>query len=325
MNAARRTTLGALLAIALAPMLAAAQAQKRRVAWFSAGSAGTPSPFLTAFRAGMRDSGWIEGQNLELSVFFNDGRLEDAERLAPLMLATNPEIVVVFGRDVITVHRAKPTGPVVFAFSGDPVDAGFVQSLAHPGRNFTGTSLLSLDLSGKRIELLKELVPPIRRLAVLARPEHAGEHRERAVSEAVVAKLGMSMAYVPIQSAGDLDGAFQTIAGQKCDSLVAFPDSVMLANSGRIAQFAATAKIPTVSGWPAFADNGFLLTYGPNLADSYRGLARHVDRILKGAKPGDLPVELPRTVEMVVNARTARALGVTIPQSAMLRADRVVE
>lgn len=324
-NARRRTALGALLTVAAAPVLAAAQATKRHVAWFGAGRADTPSPFLTAFRAGMRDSGWIEEQNLRLSVFLTDGSPEEAERLARQMLATSPEIIVVYGRDVNAVYRVKPPGPVVFGFSGNPVDAGFVQSFAHPGSNFTGISLMSLDLAGKRIELLKDIVPQVRRLAVLTRPEHAGEHRERAVSEDVVAKLGMTIAYVPVQTASDLDDAFQAIARQNCDSLLAFPDGVMVANSGRIAKFAVNAKLPTVSGWAAFADNGFLLTYGPNLADSYRGLARHVDRILRGAKPGDLPVELPRTVELVLNARTARALGVTIPQSALLRADRIIE
>jgi len=324
-NAGRRTALGALLTLAAVPTLAAAQATKRRVAWFGAGRADTPSPFLTAFRAGMRDSGWIEDQNFALSVFLTDGTPEEAERLARQMLATNPEIIVVFGRDVNAVHSAKPPGPVVFAFSGNPVDAGFVQSFSHPGGNFTGISLMSLGLSGKRIELLREIVPRVQRLAVLARPEHAGEHRERAVSEEVVAKLGMTMAYIPIQQASEFDDAFQAIAKQKCDALVTFPDGVMVENSSRIAKFAVNAKLPTVSGWASFADNGFLLTYGPNLADSYRGLARYVDRILRGAKPSDLPVELPRTVEMVLNARTARALGVTIPQSALLRADRIVE
>ena len=229
--------------MAMAPLVAAAQAPKRRVAWLSAGRGDPTSPFLAAFRAGMRDAGWIEDQNLSLSVFLNDGRPEDAQRLAREMLATNPEVIVVSGRDVLDVHRAKPSGPVVFAFSGDPIDAGFVQSLARPGGNFTGTSLMSLDLSAKRIELLKELVPQIRHLAVLARPEHAGEHRERAASEETVAKLGMTMAYVPIQAASDLDDAFQAISRQKCDSLVTFPDGVMLANSGRIARFAVSAKI----------------------------------------------------------------------------------
>lgn len=325
MNAGRRIALGALLTVAAAPILAVAQATKRRIAWLGAGRADTPSPFLAAFLVGMRDSGWIEGQNLALSVFLTNGTPEEAERLAGQMLATNPEIIVVYGRDVSAVHSVKPPGPVVFAFSGNPVDAGFVQSFAHPGGSFTGISLMSLDLSGKRIELLKEIVPKVRRLAVLARPEHAGEQRERAVSEEVVAKLGMTMTYVPIQAASELDDAFQAIARQNCDALVTFPDGVMVANSGRIANFAVNAKLPSVSGWASFADNGFLLTYGPNLTDTYRGLARHVDRILRGAKPSDLPVELPRSVEMVVNARTARALGVAIPQSVLLRADRIIE
>jgi len=324
MNAGRRAALGALLTVAAAPILATAQGTKRRVVWFGAGRADRPDPFLSAFRAGMRDSGWIEDQNLALSVFLTDGTPEEAERLARQMLATNPEIIVVYGRDVNAVHHVKPSGAVVFGFSGDPVDAGFVQSFAHPGGNFTGVSLMSLDLCGKRIELLKEIAPQIRRLAVLARPEHAGEHRERAVSEEVVAKLGMTMAYVPIQAASELDDAFQVIARQNCDALVTFPDGVMVANSGRIAKFAVNAKLLTVSGWATFADNGFLLTYGPNLAESYRGLARHVDRILRGAKPGDLPVELPRTVELVLNAGTARALGITFAQSMLRRADRVI-
>ena len=322
---ARRTALGALFAIAVAPVVGVAQAPMRRVAWLGAGSIDVPSPFLAAFREGMRDSGWIEGQNFMLSVFLTDGRTQDSDRIAREMLATNPEVVVSYGRDVISVHHAKPSVPVVFAFSGNPVDAGFVQSFARPGGNFTGISLMSLDLSGKRIELLKELVPSIRHLAVLTRPEHAGEQRERAVSEGVVAKLGMTMAYVPIQTAGDLDQAFQSIARQKCDALVTFPDGIMLANSGRIANFAMAAKIPAVSGWASFADNGFLVAYGPNLVDSYRRLAGYADRILRGAKPSELPVELPRTVELVLNTRTARALGVAIPQSTLLRADRIIE
>ena len=205
------------------------------------------------------------------------------------------------------------------------MDAGVVQSFARPGGNFTGISFMSLELVGKRIELLREIVPQMKRLAVLARPEHAGEHRERAASEEVARKLGIAVAYVPIQAASGVDGALQAVAQQHCDSLVAFPDGVMLANSGRIAKFAEQGKIASVSGWGGFADNGFLLTFGPNLQDSYRGLARYVDRILRGAKPYELPVELPRTVELVVNMRTARALGVSVPQSIFLRADRVIE
>lgn len=307
------------------PSVSRAQARPRRIAWFGAGRAGTPSPFLDAMRAGLRDHGWEEGRNIAISLFWTQGTLEESEQLARQMLVSNPEVIVVYGRDTLAMHRVKPSMPVVFAFSGNPADAGIVQSFARPGGNFTGLSLMSLELAGKRVEMLREVAPNIRRLGVLARPEHPGEHRERAVSEDIARKVGLAVAYVPIQAASGLDGAFQAIVHQQCDALVAFPDGIMLANSGRIAGFAGQAKIPSVSGWGGFADNGFLLTLGPNLHDSYRGLARHVDRVLRGARPEELPVELPRTVELVVNTRTARALGLTIPQSILLRADRVID
>jgi len=321
----RRDTVFALLALGAMGATAHAQEKPRRVAWFGVGRTDTPSLFLEAFREGMRDIGWIEGRNLALSVYFTQGLPEDSERIGRQMLATNPELVVVYGRDVPVARRLKPECPVVFAFSGNPIDAGIVQSFARPGSNFTGVSFMSLDLVGKRIELLRELAPQIRRLAVLARPEHAGEHRERAVSEEISGKLGISLVYAPIQAEAGLESALQGIERQKCDALVAFPDAVMLANSGRIAKFAVELKIASVSGWGTFADNGFLLSYGPNLQDSYRGLARYADRVLRGARPDELPVQLPRTVELVLNTRTARSLGIKIPQSVLLRADRVIE
>jgi putative ABC transport system substrate-binding protein len=323
----RRKLILAGAAVCGAPRLVFGQAKVRRIAWFGAGRGNTPTfpPYLDAFRAGLREAGWIDGQNLSLSLYLIEDTPEAAERLAREMLATNPEIIVVHGRDVSAVHRVKPACPVVFAFSGNPVDAGFVQSYARPGTNFTGISFLSLDLVGKRIELLKELAPSVRRLAVLARPEHPGEHRERAATEEVAGKLGLTLVYVPILAATGLDGALQAIARQNCDALIAFPDAVMLANRGRIAKFAAEAKIATVSGWGQFADSGFLLSYGPIFQDGFRRLGSYVDRILRGVKPGDLPVELPRTVELVLNARTARALGIKIPQSILVRADKVIE
>jgi putative ABC transport system substrate-binding protein len=326
MNNRRKLLIASAAALA-APSLVFAQEKTRRIAWFGAGRGSTPTwpPYLDAFRAGMREAGWSEGKNLTLSLFLIEDTLEAAERLAREMLATNPELIVVHGRDVNAVFRVKPTCPVVFAFSGDPVDAGFVQSYARPGGNFTGLSFLSLDLVGKRIELLREVSPRIRRLAVLARPEHPGEHRERAAAEEVAGKLGMALVYVPIQAATGLDGALQAIAQQNCDALIAFPDAVMLANSSRIAKFAMDAKIAAVSSWREFADNGFLLSYGPVFQDGFRRLGNYVDRILRGVKPIDLPVELPRTVELFVNARTARTLGIKIPQSILVRADKVIE
>jgi putative tryptophan/tyrosine transport system substrate-binding protein len=302
-----------------------AQQKARRVAWLGVGRPGSPSPFFEAFRAGLRESGWIEGRNLQLEVFFTDGSPESSARVGRQAIASSPELLVVYGRDVPVASSLRPACPVVFAFSGDPVEAGIVKSFARTETNFTGVSFMSLDLAAKRIELLKELAPSMRRLGVLARPEHAGEHKERAASEAAAAKLGVGMFYAPIQGPDDLESALRSISAQKCDALVTFPDAVMLANSGRIAKFAEEARIATVSGWASFADNGFLLSYGPNLRESYRGLARIADRVLRGARPTDIPVELPSVVELVLNARTARVLGLSIPTAVRARADRVIE
>jgi putative ABC transport system substrate-binding protein len=302
-----------------------AQRKARRVAWLGVGRAGLPSPFLEAFRAGLREWGWVEGSNLELDVFFTDGTLEDSERVGKQVIASSPELLVVYGRDVPVVSRLKPSCPVVFAFSGNPVDAGIVKSFARTETNFTGVSFMSLDLAAKRIELLREVAPNMRRLGVLARPEHAGEHRERAASDDAAAKLGLEVFYAPIQGFKDLELALRSIGQQKCDALVTFPDAIMLANSGHIAKFAEEARIATVSGWASFADNGFLLTYGPNLGESYRRLAHFADRVLRGARPSDMAVELPNVVELVLNARTARVLGLSIPSAVRARADRVIE
>jgi putative ABC transport system substrate-binding protein len=321
----RRQFLIAVGASLVTPRATWAQQKARRVAWLGVGRAGSLSPFLEAFRAGLRDRGWVEGSNLQLDVFFTDGTLEDSERVGKQAIASKPELLVVYGRDVPVASRLKPGFPVVFAFSGNPVDAGIVKSFARTETNFTGVSFMSLELAAKRIELLKEVAPNMRRLGVLARPEHAGEHRERAASEEAAAKLGLGVFYAPIQGFKDLELALRSIGDQKCDSLVTFPDAIMLANSGRIAKFAEEARIATVSGWASFADNGFLLSYGPNLRESYRGLARFADRVLRGARPSDMAVELPSVVELVLNARTARVLGLSIPPAVRARADRVIE
>lgn len=313
-----------LLAAAPFSMPAAAQRKVRRVAWFGAGRSGAPEPFLDALRLGLRDKGWVEGKDLEITQFLTEGSPEDSAVLARQVIASNPEVIVVYGRDVPILHRAKPQQPVVFAFSGNPVDAKVVESFAHPGGNFTGMSFMSLELVGKRIEVLREIVPQIRRIAVLARPEHAGEHRERAASEAAAARLGIPVAYVPVQAAEGIDGALQSVAKTKSDALVVFPDGVMLGHSARIAKFALEERLPAISGWDRFADSGFLATYGPNLRISYRRLGHYVDRVLRGAKPSELPVEFPQAVEMVLNLRTAKALGIAIPPSLLQRADRVI-
>jgi putative tryptophan/tyrosine transport system substrate-binding protein len=205
------------------------------------------------------------------------------------------------------------------------VDAKFVNSFARPGGNLTGMSYLAFDLVGKRIELLKEWVPQVRHVAVLARPQHPGEHRERQATQDVIGKLNMRLSYFPTPDLTKMDEIFQAVLQARCDALVVFPDAAMFAVSDRIARFASQARLPSVSGWGSFARNGLLLTYGPNVPEIYRSLARYVDRILRGTKAADLPVELPTRFELVINLGTAKALGLEVPPTLLARADEVIE
>jgi|GraSoiStandDraft_55_1057291.scaffolds.fasta_scaffold39063_2 putative ABC transport system substrate-binding protein len=308
------------------PLAAHAQAppRTRRIAWLGLGRADAPSPYVEALRSGLRDFGWIEGRNLSISLYWARGR-EDMDAVARQLVASEPEVIITQEFMVYAVQPLQPAGAVVFGFSGNPVDGKLVQSFARPGGNLTGMTYLALDLVGKRIELLKEWVPQTRRIAILARPQHPGEHRERQASEEVIGKLGMNSSYFPIRDLTELDKTFRAIVQDRCDALIVFPDVAMFNVSNRIAQFASEAKLPSVSGWAPFAENGLLFTYGPNIGELYRSLARYVDRILRGARPADLPVEQPTKFELVINLKTVKALGLTVPPSLLLRADQVIE
>jgi putative ABC transport system substrate-binding protein len=214
---------------------------------------------------------------------------------------------------------------VVFGYSGDPIEAGMVDSLPRPGRNLTGISYLTLELVGKRMELLKELLPRAKRIAVVATPDHPGDSSERRVSQAAAARLGIEIDYFEIGRGKTVADILAAIDASRSDAVMFFPTQTVIANRAAIAEWSIKRKLPAISGWAQFADGGNILSYGPNLADASRRLAFYVDRILKGAKPGDLPVELPTRVELVVNLKTARALGVNVPPSVLLRADRVIE
>lgn len=322
----RRRVLTALGILLSRPTMGWAQTPTvRRIAWFGLGPLDAPSPYLEALRAELRDLGWTEGRNLTISRFTSTRAPEDFEVVVREIVAAKPEVVVAQEFAALAMLRSQATLPVVFGFSGDPVEAKLVQSLSHPGTNYTGMSYLASELVGKRIEFLKDALPHVRRIGILARPQHPGEHRERAASEEAAQKLGIAVAYFPIREVAEIDKAFAVMRQERCDAVVIFPDYTMFVNRDRLARLAIEAKLPAVSGWPAFAESGLLLNYGPNLRDIYRGLARYVNRILRGAKPEDLPVELPRTVELVVNMRTAKALGIKIPSLILQRADQVIE
>jgi putative ABC transport system substrate-binding protein len=331
---------GAAAASSLAAWPLAARAQQagkvRNVAWLGVGQADQPSPYLESLRAGLRELGWVEGRNLKLGTFWATG-LDDMAAAAQQALASDPEVVVTQEFMAIAMLLSKAAKPVVFGFSGDPVGARLAQSWARPGGNFTGMSYLAVELVGKRVELLKEWLPDTRRIAVLARPQHPGEDIERRATEEVVKKLGMEMSYFPFLTRsflpggpppgdqGDLDKIFRSIAAERCDALVVFPDSAMYEVSERVANFARDAKLPSVSGWLPFAQKGLLMTYGPNVRELYRSLARYTDRILKGAKPADLPVEVPAKFYLAINLKTAKALGIAPPARLLTRADEVIE
>jgi putative ABC transport system substrate-binding protein len=214
--------------------------------------------------------------------------------------------------------------PLVFAFSGDPVVAGMVESFGRPGGNTTGMSFLALELVGKRLEVMKEIAPSVRRVAILANPQHPGEKAELRVSLEAAEHLGVQTSYIQILPGENPENAFDRIRQERVQGIVVFQDAGMVARAAKIAEFALKERLLAVSGWAQFAHAGFLATYGPNLDAVYRRLAVYADRLLKGASAGSLPVELPTRIELAVNMKTAKALGLTVPQSVLLRADEVI-
>jgi putative tryptophan/tyrosine transport system substrate-binding protein len=316
------------------PLAARAQhgQRVRRIAWLGAGRADEPSPYLDSLRAGLRELGWSEGRNLTIGLFWTTG-LDNMEAAARELLAFDPEVIVAQEFTVLAFRSVTTAKPVVFGFSGDPLDVKLVQSWARPGGNFTGMSYLAIELVGKRIELLKEWLPQTRRIAVLARPQHPGEHLERKASEEMAAKLGIEHSYfpyypqsfLPARGLGDLETAFRAIVQDRCDALVVFPDSAMYEIGDHVGRLALEAKLPSVSGWSSFADKGLLMTYGPNVRALYRSLAGYVDRILRGTTPADLPFQAPTTLYLAINLRTAKALGLEVPPTLLARADEVIE
>ncbi len=312
------------LGMVAAPLAADAQQPGRtaRVGWIALSPGPTPAQ-REAFLRGMRDRGWTEGQNLAIDDRW--GERDRARDLAAELVRMKVDVIVTQGPMVFGARAEAGSVPVVFAFSGDPVEAKLVASLARPGGNLTGVTFLSLELVGKRLELLKEALPRLSRVAILANPEHPGERAELRESELAAGRLGLRVQYVPVRTVGDFDAAFNAMERERAKAIVAFPDPLVMRQAKAIAAFAAKRRIPAVSGWPEFAVAGNLMTYGPKLDEPYRNIAKYVDKILKGAKPTDLPVEQPTRFELVINMKTAKALGLTIPRSVLIRADQVIQ
>jgi putative tryptophan/tyrosine transport system substrate-binding protein len=301
------------------------QSAPQRIAWISVSKAADGALFLDELRGGLRDLGYAEGSDIIVETYWGE---ESADRTAGLVaqaIASNPRVIVAQGATALAMRRATTSIPVVFGYSGDPVEATLVDSLARPGRNLTGISYLTLELVGKRVELMAEALPGARRIAVLANPQHPGDQAERRASQAAADALGLALEYFEARNSAQLADALAAIAAAKPDAAMMFPVQTIIANRARIAEWAIAHRIPAISGWAQFAQGGNLMSYGPGLRDAVRRLAFYVDKILRGARPADLPVELPSKVELVVNLRAAKALGIAMPAALLVRADEVIE
>ena len=323
---ARRAVLALLGAGALATAFPGrAQRARVRVAWTSPTGAADGSPFLEELRRGLRELGYLEGRDMVIETYWGEDSPDRIAAIVAEAVASRPDIIVAQGATAPPMRRATTTIPVVFGYSGDPVAAGLVKSLPRPGGNLTGISFLALDLVGKRIELIREVLPGARRVAVVAQPQHPGDEGERRASQAAASALSLALEYFESRNTAQLMEALAAIEKSGSDAVVMFPVQNIMLNRERIAAWALRNRVPAVSGWAQFAEGGNLMAYGPNLRAASRRLAFYVDRIVKGARPADLPVELPTQVELVVNLKTARALGLTIPPPVLLRAQRVIE
>lgn len=320
----RRTLLGGFGASTLiATYPALAQRSPRRIGWISTDRAAGNTGY-SAFQDGLRAAGYRIGVDLVIEERWGEGSFDALERLAPELVRTRPEVIVTQGPAMRYLIATKTDIPIVFGFSGDPVAAGYVESFARPGRNATGVSFLALDLVGKRMELLREAMPAMKRVAIAANPNHAGESSELRVSREAAARVGFDLEYFQVRNQAELDAALAGAVKARSEALMLFPDAGMMRYAEPIAAYSVRERIPAISGWSIFVRRGNVFSYGPNLEQGYGRLAYYVDRILRGARASDIPVELPTRVELAVNLRTAQAIGLPIPASVLQRADEVI-
>jgi putative tryptophan/tyrosine transport system substrate-binding protein len=281
-------------------------------------------PQMAAFGGGLRDLGYIEGQNIILDYRYAEGRAEKLPALAAVLVRLQPDVIIAVGGDVApSAKQATQTIPIVFAISADPEKLGLVASLSRPGGNATGVTFLQDELASKRMQLLKDAAPRISRVALLWNPDHPDNELRDA--QRAGQNLGIDLYPIEVRGSDDFDAAFQAATRARSDALYVVSSRHTVLNIPRIVDFAAKNRLPLVGGWGAWAKAGGLLSYGPNVGVMVRRAATHVDRILKGAKLSDLPVEQPTKFELIVNQKTAKTLNLTIAESFLLQADEVIE
>ena len=316
------------LSLTLAPLAAGAQLATKvpRVGFLITGSSQGVQPLLDAFRQGLRELGYVEGQSIAIEYRWAEGKYERLSDLAAELVRLKLDVIVAVATPAVqAAKQATKAIPIVMLSVGDPVASGFVASVARPGGNITGLANIASELVGKQLQLLREVVPTFSLVAVLwnpANPSNASQLRE---AETAARALGVRVQPLEAQGPSDIDRAFAAMTRERAGALLVLSDSMLIVQRERIADLAAKSRLPAMYGLRLHAEAGGLMAYGANLLDLVRLTATYVDKILKGAKPADLPVEQPTKFELVINLKTAKTLGLTIPQMLLQRADQVIE
>jgi putative tryptophan/tyrosine transport system substrate-binding protein len=281
-------------------------------------------PWTAVFVQRLHELGWIEGRTVAIQYRWAEGRAERLAEIAAEFVRLKVDVIVTGGNAAVAAKQASSVIPIVFALMDDPVGMGLVASLARPGGNVTGLSMQSTDLAGKRLALLREVVPGLRRLAIMANVEYPAAVQEMGEIQAAAGTLGLDVPTFEIRRAEDIAPAFEALKG-RAEALYVVGDALVFTHRVRINTLALAARLPTIFFLREYVEAGGLMSYGPNFPDLFRRAADYVDKILRGAKPGDIPVEQPTKFDLIINLTTAKALGLSIPESFLVRADEVIE
>ena len=318
------------LGFTLTPLAAGAQESKAgrtvTIGYLGNSSPSLESNLVEAFREGLRQLGYVEGHNLIIKYWWAEGQQERSAVLAAELVRLKPDVILTSGTlGTLAAKQATQSIPIVTAIVGDPVAAGLVSSLAKPGGNVTGLSTLAPELSGKRLELFKQAVPKLSRVVALLNPANPFTTIAWKATQPAADALGVKLQPVEARSPDDLDRAFATIKAARPNGLIVLPDRLLLAYRESIVRFMAKNRLPGMFPFREFVQEGGLMAYGPDYTDMYRHAATYVAKILRGAKPADLPMEQPTKFDLVINLKTAKALGLTVPQSFLARADEIIQ
>ena len=324
----RRELVLALVCFFGAPLAAEAQpaGTVARIGFLGGGLPSTSKANIEGLRRGLRDLGYMEGRDFILDFRWGEGRNDQLVELAAELVRAHVHVIVTAGEPAIrAAQKATATVPIVMGAAGDPVGAGFAASLARPGGNITGVSNLAVEMTGKWLELLREAVPRLSYVAVLWNPANPTHHAFWKEAQAAARKMGVRSLGIEFGSPDDFEKGFATMALERVDGLLVLPDPVTGSNRAKLAELLAKRRLPGIALFRESAEAGFLLSYGVSAFDNHRRAAAYVDKILKGARPGDLPIEQGTKFELVINLKTAKSLGLAIPQSVLVRADVLIQ